>query len=146
LIFISYASEDKEYAQALYSALMEAGLDPWMDKPPAPYGDRGLRIGDRWQTVLVDKIDRADFIILVLSPRSVAKRGFVQKEFILALGRMDFLPPNEVLVLPVIAEPCEVPKHQVGALNLHDLQWEHVPKDNIGVFAAELPARLEQVA
>jgi len=140
MIFISYAKEDHAYACKVYLALLAAGLSPWMDKPPAPYRANGLRIGQRWQVVLHAKLREANYIILILSPRSVRKRGFVQVEFRTALSLMNQIPDDQVFVLPVLAETCDVPSLRVGEIDLRDLQWEEVQEDQIKEFADRLAA------
>jgi hypothetical protein len=44
-IFLSYAREDKERVDQVYMKLKQAGLDPWMDSPPAPYKNEGIPPG-----------------------------------------------------------------------------------------------------
>ncbi|WQO64669.1 toll/interleukin-1 receptor domain-containing protein [Sinorhizobium medicae] len=120
MIFISYAKEDVAYAHKVFLALKAQALSPWMDKPPVPYQGEGLQIGQKWQTVLQARLNNADYVILILSPRSVAKKGYVQVEFRTALDRMNYLPDDSVLVLPILIEACEVPSLSVGNINLRD--------------------------
>jgi TIR domain len=138
MIFISYAMEDHAFACELYGALAAAGLDPWMDKPPPPYQGNGLQIGQRWETVLNAKIRAADYVVLLLSPRSVRKRGYVQVEFRTALQLMNEMPDDQVFVLPIVSENCELPSLRVGQINLRDLQWEEVKPADIPAFASRL--------
>jgi hypothetical protein len=142
MIFISYAKEDQSYAHAAFEALKKAGLDPWMDKPPAPFKHEGLQIGQKWEQVLQARLAEADYIILVLSPHSIAKRGYVQVEFRTALHRMNFLAENEVLVLPILVEMCDVPSMTVKNINLQDIQWDVVPRDALTDFASGLAKRI----
>jgi hypothetical protein len=144
MIFISYAKEDHAYACALYQALEAAALDPWMDKPPPPYEGRGLQIGQRWASVLNQKIRAADYVTLLLSPRSVRKRGYVQVEFRTALQLMNEMPDNEVFVLPIISEKCEVPSLRVGQIDLQDLQWEEVKSAEIATFVDRLADNIKR--
>lgn len=146
MIFISYAKEDYSYAQAMYIALKSQGLSPWMDKPPVPFKGEGLLVGQRWQSVLQTKLNDADYIILVLSPHSVAKRGYVQVEFRTALDRMNYLPDEGVLVFPVLTEECAVPSLSAGKINLKDLQWDVVKNNEISEFATSLADRVREVA
>lgn len=143
MIFISYAKEDHGYACQLFLALKAAGLDPWMDKPPAPHEDEGLKIGQRWRQALNEKLRSAGHIALLLSPRSVRKRGYVQTEFRIALSLMNEMPEEQVFVLPIISEPCEIPSLQVGQINLHDLQWEEVKANDIDGFVQRLSAEIK---
>lgn len=146
MIFISYAHEDQPYAHRLFSALRDASLDPWMDKPPAKYSDIGLKIGQRWERVLQEKLGVAEYIILILSPTSVSKRGYVQVEFRTALERMSYLPDDHVLVLPLLTEECKIPSLQAGHINLNDLHWEVISQDRLEEFANQLSARVRGLA
>jgi hypothetical protein len=138
MIFISYAKEDYAFACAMYVAFRAENLQPWMDKPPAPFQANGLRIGQRWRSVLEEKLRSADQIVLILSPRSVRKRGFVQREFRTALGLMNDLPDDQVFVLPVLAEKCDVPSLRAGEIDLLDLQWEEVGEQELPAFATQI--------
>ena len=146
MIFISYAKEDHAYACELYVALKKAGLDPWMDKPPAPYDGEGLQIGQRWRAVLDAKLREANHVALLLSPRSVRKRGYVQTEFRIALSLMNEMPDDQVFVLPIVSEACDVPSLRVGQIDLRELQWQEVRAAEIPVFATRLAAAVRGLA
>lgn len=134
--FISYASEDIDYAHALFNAIKQAECDVWMDKPPEPYQFDGLCAGQNWANVIEERIVNACRIWLVLSPVSVAKTGFVQREFRLALDQMNDMPDDQVFVTPVLTEECEVPNLRVGHIQLSDIHWEIVPIDQIPDYIA----------
>jgi hypothetical protein len=138
MIFISYAKEDHAYACELYLALAAESLNPWMDKPPPPYEGSGLQVGQRWQAVLDAKLRVADYVVLLLSPRSVRKRGYVQVEFRTALRLMNEMPDDQVFVLPIVSESCDVPSLRVGQIDLRDLQWEEVKSAEISAFVGRL--------
>ncbi len=140
MIFISYAKEDYDYACQLYLALKKAGLDPWMDKPPTPHAGEGIQVGQRWRIVLDAKIRAADYVALLLSPRSVKKRGYVQVEFRTALSLMNEMPDGQVFVLPIVPEACDVPSLKVGQIDLRDLQWEEVKPADIAAFVDRIAA------
>ncbi|ANG98671.1 TIR domain-containing protein [Brucella pseudogrignonensis] len=144
MIFISYAKEDAAYAHKVFLALHAQELSPWMDKPPSPHTKEGLQVGQKWEVVLQEKLKIADYIILILSPRSVAKRGYVQVEFRTALDRMNYLPDDDVLVLPILIEPCDVPSLSVGNINLRDLHWDIIPHEHIDEFAIGLAERIKE--
>lgn len=138
MIFISYAKEDRDFACELYAQLHACNLDPWMDKPPSPHEANGLQIGQRWQTVLSQKLQAADNVVLILSPRSVRKRGYVQVEFRTALSLMNEMPDDQIYILPIVSESCEIPALHVGQINLKDIQWEEVRFTDIPDFAKRL--------
>lgn len=122
-VFISYAREDVATAGELYLALTAAGLEPWMDKPPAPYRALGLAPGENWRHRLTAEIRRAARVILLLSATSIAKIGFVQNEFRLALDVMNSMPAGARFAIPLLIEQCEPPPLSVGAIALADLNW-----------------------
>ena len=77
-IFLSYAREDEAQVRDVYYRLLDAGFDVWMDKI-------NLLPGQRWQQEIPQAIRHSDFILIFFSKRSVAKRGYIQREFRLAL-------------------------------------------------------------
>jgi hypothetical protein len=138
MIFISYAREDHAYACDLYLALANAGLDPWMDKPPAPFEHLAIQVGQKWRVVIEEKLRQADHVALLLSPRSVRKRGYVQIEFRTALSLMNEMPDDQVFVLPIVSEKCDIPSLRVGQIDLLDLQWQEVKRTDIAAFVGRL--------
>ena len=77
-IFLSYASEDRKRVKGIYDRLKAEGFKPWMDT-------EDLLPGQAWKQEIAKAIRESDFAIVVLSSVSVSKRGYVQKEFKLAL-------------------------------------------------------------
>jgi len=110
-VFICYAREDEDTARRLYKDLQKAGMAPWMDK-------QDLIPGQNWKFILNQAIKGSDYFIALLSSHSVSKRGYVQKEFNYALDVLDGMPPDEIFVIPVRLEDCEVPYEKVK-----DIQW-----------------------
>lgn len=109
-IFISYAKEDINYAEKLYNFLLSKNYDPWLDK-------KKLLVGQDWQFFIQDALQKADFIILLLSKTSVSKRGFVQKEFRKALEYCEYKLDSDIYVIPIKIDDCDVP------MNLQKFQW-----------------------
>lgn len=66
-VFISYASEDREYALALRRALAEQKISVWMDVDV-------LRLGDDILRSIDDGIRQSSHAILLLSPHYIQKR------------------------------------------------------------------------
>ncbi|MEX2139019.1 MAG: toll/interleukin-1 receptor domain-containing protein [Pirellulales bacterium] len=122
-IFLSYAKEDKVPVESIFLALKEAGLDPWMDKPPAPFDLDGILPGQFWDTVLREKMKGAQRALAFLSPTSVAKKGYVQREFRLLLSYQAERPATTQFLIPVLLAPCDPPNHRVDTTSLADLQW-----------------------
>jgi len=142
LIFLSYANEDKMRVERIYLALKEAGLNPWMDKPPKGYEASGLSPGDLWDTVLRQKIREAEVLLLFLSKGSVEKRGYVQREYRLAVDQMMDRPTGAVSVIPVLLERCEVPDIRVDTASLTQLQWFALYESDVSTLVTHLRAIL----
>lgn len=78
-VFISYAHEDRDYCEAIASALAQHGLEYWYDG--------GLRQGDRWDDTIEQHIASCS-VFLVLGSRHSARWGsFVRNEVLNAQNR-----------------------------------------------------------
>jgi TIR domain len=95
-IFICYAKEDHALAEEMYEAFAQRGHSPWMDK-------RQLLPGQDWEREIRRAILEADFFIACLSPKSVTKRGYVQREVRYALDVLGQIPPGEIYLIPSVA-------------------------------------------
>lgn len=101
-IFISYAKEDFQYAQKVYRYFEELGYDPWLDKEK-------LLPGCNWDLEIKRALKNSDFIILLLSSISVSKRGYVQREFKLALQHWEQRLEDDIYIIPLLIDQCDVP-------------------------------------
>jgi hypothetical protein len=109
-IFLSYAREDEAQVRGVYRRLLDAGFDVWMDKID-------LLPGQRWQQEIPHAIRSAAFILIFFSRNSVAKRGYIQREFRLALDTLEEMPPDAIHTIPIRLDDCEIPEQ------FHHLQW-----------------------
>ena len=115
-IFLSYAKEDEAQVRGIYRRLIDAGFEVWMDKID-------LLPGQRWQQEIPRAIRRADFILIFFSRNSVAKRGYVQREFRLALDTLEDMPPDAIHTIPIRLDDCEIPEQ------FHHLQWSDISEE-----------------
>lgn len=100
-VFISYASEDGSFASQLHEQLSQAGFDTWLDRVR-------LESGDRWDPKIEDAIDLSDYIVVLQSPRLLAKPdSYVNKEIRRALIRAERVRPPFKCVVPFCLEPCD---------------------------------------
>lgn len=99
-VFISYARADAELVRPIYSALVEAGYDAWLDT-------ERLVGGSPWKLEVTAAIRSAAAFIAVLSTRSVNHRGYVQRELKEALEVLKLLPSNQIYLIPVRLEAVE---------------------------------------
>jgi len=101
-IFISYAREDLATAKKLYADLKLHEFDPWLD-------EKNLLAGQNWRQFIPYQIKQSDYMILLLSDRSVRKRGFVQVEQKRALEIAEEFPDFDIFVIPVRLNDCDIP-------------------------------------
>ena len=111
-VFLSYAREDKAQVDDIYRQLKAAGLNPWMDKPPAPLEREGIPIGAHWEPYVREKLREAIRVLAFLSHTSVAKTGFVQREYRIALGLMAERPVSQQWLIPIRLDDCRPPAHR----------------------------------
>jgi len=115
-IFISYAKEDYKSAEKLFEFLISTGIySPWLDK-------KNLYGGQNWEIEIKTALKKSDFIIILLSKTSVAKRGFVQREFKLALEFCEEKLDSDIYIIPCKIDDCEVPE------KLSKFQWIELSK------------------
>jgi tetratricopeptide (TPR) repeat protein len=109
-IFLSYAREDEQQVLNLYSAIQDAGFEPWMDQ-------ENILPGQDFELEIRQAIQTASLFIACLSEASVKKRGMVQKEYKLALDVLREFPEHAVYFIPIRFDNCSVPS------GMAKLQW-----------------------
>ena len=117
-IFLAHAKEDKIAVVKLYQQLKSQGYHPWLDK-------EDLLPGQNWRVEIPKAIRNSHVFIACLSQRSVAKQGYVQREFRMALNAYADKPPGSIYLIPLRLDDCEVPdlRQEEYGVNLRDLQW-----------------------
>lgn len=122
-VFISYASEDREKALAYYELIRDEGATPWMDV-------KQILPGQNWEAEIDRALNDAGIVVLLLSKSSVNKRGFVQREAQDAIGKLRYKLPDDIYVIPLLLESCDVPKYISDKLQYIDLNmpgaWDKV--------------------
>lgn len=115
-VFISYAKEDFELAEKLYDYLNAKGFKPWLDK-------KNLLPGQPWDSEIKRNLREATYVILLLSSISVNKRGYVQREFRLALKYYEEKLEDDIYLIPIKLNKCHVPE------SLSSFQWIELSED-----------------
>lgn len=110
-VFISYAREDIDYAKRLFNDLRKASFEPWLDC-------ESLLPGQRWEPAIEQAMRESRYFLALMSSRSSAKRGFVQKELSKALDLLEQLPEKDIFLIPARLDDCE-PSHSA----LRGVQW-----------------------
>lgn len=110
-VFLSYAHEDIGMAKRVYSDLRRYGVDIWLDT-------ESLMPGDNWRDRIQDAIENSRYFLALLSPQSISKKGFVQKELKTALQVLDLFPDSESYIIPVRLCECKIKNRR-----LRERQW-----------------------
>jgi hypothetical protein len=98
-IFISYSHADKAFVDKLAMRLVKNNAHVWLDRWE-------LNVGDSMLNHVQSAIQESSALLIVLSKASIASE-WCKKE--LNAGLMRELDEKKVLVLPVLAEDCEIP-------------------------------------
>lgn len=109
-IFICYAIEDAKRIETIYSRLIEAGHQPWIDR-------NNILPGQHWETAIKKAIKGSDFVLVCLSATSINKRGFIRREIKQALEQAEKMLWDDVYLIPIRLDNCEIPT------DLEHLQW-----------------------
>ncbi len=110
-VFLSYAREDLSIAEMLYADLRRAGVTVWMDI-------YDILPGQRWEDEIQRAMETATHYLLLLSAKSVNKRGFVQREVKKALVFAEEFPDTQICLIPVLLSRCEP-----SNMGLKKYQW-----------------------
>lgn len=97
-IFLSHASGDRRFADKLAKILRKHGIPVW-------YSRTHLRGAQQWQEEIGFALQRCDWFVVILSPKSV-KSMWVKRELSYALIQKRF----QDKIVPVIHRKCNYEK------------------------------------
>jgi hypothetical protein len=126
-VFISHASEDKQFVLDFATKLRNQGIDAWVDKWEILPGDS-----------LIDKLfeeglRHADAVVIVLSNSSVAKPWVREELNATMVKRIE----QQTKIIPVLIEECEVPAA------LKSTVWEWIKdRENYGAELGRIVAAI----
>jgi hypothetical protein len=92
-VFVSHASLDKAEASALTARLTADGYEPWLDS-------ERLLPGAEWDFEIRRAARAAHVVLVLLSSRSVAREGYLQKEIRTVLDVAAEKPEGTIFVIP----------------------------------------------
>lgn len=134
-VFISYAKENQTIAENYYSWLEKEGFAPWLDI-------KKLKVGQNWELEIDRALQKANVVMLLISSTSVSKRGFVQREVKDALDNLRYKRPEDIYIIPIKIEQCDVPDYISNKIqfidNINNENFEHIK--NSLLLAAEQQA------
>lgn len=119
-VFISYARQDMTQARHLFDVLRQRDIEAWLDIEM-------LLPGQKWRSTIPEAIRKCRYFIAILSRQSLSKKGYVQKELKVAFEILDEFPENEIFVIPVRIEDCEISDQRLKDLHYVDLFPEYEP-------------------
>jgi len=109
-IFLCHSSGDKLAVRTLYQRLRENGFNPWLD-------EEDILPGQDWGREISQAVRLSAIVLVCLSPSSITKAGYVQKELKQALDLADEQPDGSIFLIPVKLTDCDVPER------LRQWQW-----------------------
>ncbi len=135
-VFITYVHENGADAEKIFLQLARAGFDPWLDR-------RKLMPGQNWPRAVEDAISVADFVIACFSSLSVNKKGGFQAEVRYALDCAKAIPLDEVFLIPVRLDECQVPVRIQKEVQYVDLfpDWEAGMRNVMAILGKEVHRR-----
>jgi len=102
-IFLIHAHSDRDIVYKLYQRMVRDGLNAWLDT-------ERLQPGQDWQNEIRNAILKCDIVLVCLSRGFDTQRGYRHEELKLALEKANFLPSDEVFIIPVRLEKCDMPE------------------------------------
>jgi len=102
-IFLIHAHNDKDTVRKLYQRLIADGINAWLDA-------ERLQPGQDWQNEIRNAILKCDVVLVCLSRGFDRQQGYRHEELKLALEKTKFMPDDEIFIIPVRLEKCEMPE------------------------------------
>jgi hypothetical protein len=135
-VFIAYVEEDAALSDRLYDAFAANGLNPWMDR-------RKLMPGQNWPRAIQEALETSDFVVACFSSHSVRKKGGFQAEIRYALDCAALVPLDEIFLVPVRLNDCQVPAQIRRLTQYVDLfpDWNHGFERILGILQAQIAAK-----
>ncbi|MCE9645557.1 MAG: toll/interleukin-1 receptor domain-containing protein [Chloroflexi bacterium] len=101
--FLCYCHADRDPVHALYSRLQSDGVQVWRDR-------ESLLPGQNWEHEIRKAILGSDVILVCLSKNFGGQTGYRHEELKLALTKADVLPVEDISIIPVRLEECDLPE------------------------------------
>jgi len=99
-VFLSHSSKDKWFVRRIATDLKRAGVIPWVD-------EWQIHAGESIPQKVSDGIKHSDSVIVVLSENAIGSK-WVEREW--QTKYWDEIQRDQVLVIPVLIEDCQIPE------------------------------------
>ena len=109
-VFISYSKKNYSVVKELYDFLKKNGCELWLDS-------EDLLPGQDWELEIRNAIRSSKAALICLSKEMMTQRGYVHKEWRIALDVLNEMPEGQVYLIPVRLDDCDIPP------SLQKLQW-----------------------
>lgn len=108
-VFISYVSENRPIAIQIADVLRANGIDVWIDRDK-------LKAGQSWLDEIRKAISSGSYFIPVFSKEwNDREYSVANDELLIAVEELRRRPYNQLWIIPVKANKCEIPEIPVGA-------------------------------
>lgn len=123
-VFISYAHENTEAVNRLYTELTDHNVRVWLDR-------NELQPGSRWKSAIREAIREGTFYIACFSKEySERDKTYMNAELTIAIEELRLRPTNRIWFIPVKLNECEIPDGDIGANEtLQDLNYVDLGED-----------------
>jgi len=102
-IFLIHAHCDREVVHKLYTRIIKDGVGVWLDAEK-------LQPGQDWQNEIRNALLKSDAVLVCLSHGFNKQQGYRHEELKLALEKAKLLPDDEIFIIPVRLEKCDLPE------------------------------------
>ena len=102
-IFLIHAHSDRDTVRKLYQRMVNDGVNAWLDA-------ERLQPGQDWKNEIRNAILKCEAVIVCLSNGFDKRQGYRHEELKLALEKANFLPDDEIFIIPVRLEKCDMPE------------------------------------
>lgn len=112
-VFLIHAHSDREAVHKLYHRLVRDGIHVWLDS-------EALQPGQDWQHEIRRALLKSMVVMVCLSQAFDRQQGYRHEELKIALEKARLLPDDEIFIIPVRLEICDMPD-SLGHLHRVDL-------------------------
>lgn len=102
-IFLIHAHSDRETVYKLFQRMTKDGIHAWLDS-------ERLQPGQDWQSEIRNALLQCDAVIVCLSREFDRRKGYRHEELKLAIEKSEFVPADEIFIIPARLDECEMPE------------------------------------
>ncbi len=120
VVFLSYASEDRQAARSIRDSLQACGIEVW-------YDESALDGGDAWDQKIRRQIRECDFFVPLISAQTEARaEGYFRREWRFAVERTLDMADDHPFLLPIVIDDTAQAGARVPEKFLA-VQWLRLP-------------------